>query len=122
MATILVVDDDEQVRDFLAACLRRAGHQVVAAEDGLHALNCADSMSIDVILTDIFMPECDGLEIITHLRKFRPTIKAVAISGGGTRVSHDFLPIAEVLGAHRVLAKPLAPAALLHAIDDVLAS
>jgi CheY-like chemotaxis protein len=116
-ATILVVDDEESVRGFFQQVLAGAGFEVVVARDGAEALKKARERRFDLLLTDLVMPEQEGLEIIRILRKERPDLKVVAVSGafGGT-----FLKTAQLLGANATLLKPVSPDQLLAAVQGAL--
>jgi CheY-like chemotaxis protein len=104
MSTILVVDDDETFRRLLCQTLLRAGHEVLAADDGRGALRLYRQQPADLVITDLIMPEQEGLETILELRRLQPDLKIIAISGGGRMVPGDYLPIARHLGAARTLA------------------
>ena len=116
-ATILVVDDEASVRGFFEQVLTGAGFEVVVARDGAEALKKARERRFDLLLTDLVMPEQEGLEIIRILRKERPDLKVVAVSGafGGA-----FLKAAHLLGAHATLLKPVSPDQLLAAVQGAL--
>ena len=117
-ASILVVDDEPGVRGFFQQVLEGAGYQVAVARDGAEALYIVRERSFDLLLTDLVMPEHEGLEIIAILRKERPGLKVVAVSGafGGA-----FLKAAELLGAQATLLKPVPPDRLLAAVQQALA-
>jgi CheY-like chemotaxis protein len=119
MKRILVIDDDEQMRGFVKEALTRAGYEVLTAEDGLRGLQLFHEHSVDLVITDLFMPEKEGCETIVELRQLRPGLKIIAISGG-SRTGKDCLPIARALGAQRTLNKPIASANLLEAVRQVL--
>ncbi len=116
-ATILVVDDDASVRGLFQQVLAGAGYEVVVARDGAEALKKVHEERFDLLLTDLVMPEQEGLEIIGILRKERPDLKVVAVSGafGGT-----FLKAAQLLGASATLLKPVSPNQLLAAVQAAL--
>jgi CheY-like chemotaxis protein len=118
LATILLIDDEESVRRVFKAALEQAGYHVLTAEDGKHGLRLLEHQSVDLILVDIFMPEMDGLELIPVVRKTRPAIKIIAISGGSERMNQ--LDIAKHLGAHDTLKKPFSIQELLDAISSHL--
>ena len=108
MATILVIDDDEQLREFLRLTLEGEGHTVTVAPDGKVGVTRYRQSPTNLILTDIFMPEKEGLETIIQLRREFPTVKIIAISGGSDRASSNFsvLDLAKKLGANRTVMKP----------------
>ena len=123
MATILVIDDEKEIRDLLRAYLEEAGHQVLEAPDGVEALRGFDPGVVDLVITDVFMPEKDGIEVIVELHRRHPNAPVLAISGGS---SHGeiavFLDSAEILGAARTLEKPFSGAQLLEKVQELLAS
>ena len=120
MANILVIDDEPLVREVLELRLTDAGHQVKTARDGLKGLACYNRGSVDLVITDIFMPEKDGLETIMELRAVNPDMKIIAISGGSRVCNADFLEIARKLGASAVFAKPFEYEKILKTIEDCL--
>lgn len=106
--SILVVDDEDTVRDILCENLVECGFDVSSARDGQEALQrIDDGCRPQVVITDIIMPRREGLEVIMELRKKHPGIRLIAISGGGRTKSADFLQLAERLGADAVMPKPL---------------
>jgi CheY-like chemotaxis protein len=118
MATILLIDDEDQVRILLQIALEGAGYRVLAAESGQHGLRLLQHQAVDLILVDIFMPEMDGFELIQRLRTTRPACKIIAISGGSWE--WDYLDTAKHLGANDTLKKPLSLQELLHAVSSQL--
>jgi DNA-binding NtrC family response regulator len=120
MARILIIDDDEQMRLMLQQMLTRAGHRVDPAANGLEGLALYRSHPADLIITDLIMPEKEGLETIIEFRREFPLAKIIAISGGGRVGSMDFLPLARRLGAARTLAKPFEREQLVEAVEEVL--
>ena len=121
MATILVVDDEPALRRVLSGQLRDAGHEVTAAAGGAEALKLSCKGPYDLVITDLIMPDKEGLETIMALRRQIPATKIIAMSGGGRNSGKDYLAIARLLGAQRTLAKPFTQAELLVAVADVLA-
>lgn len=121
MARILLIDDDESVRTMLRTMLEYHRHTVMEAHDGREGLQLLPKARPDLVITDLVMPEQEGIEVITTLRKTHPALKIIAISGGGrTNSSDDYLVMARRLGADLTLAKPFAHAALLAAIAELL--
>jgi CheY-like chemotaxis protein len=120
MATILLIDDEELVRQTLGHTLTDGGHTVVFAGDGAEGLRRMAAVSPDLVITDIVMPDQEGLETIMALRKIAATLPIIAISGGGRGGKLDFLGAASALGATRVLRKPFGMAALLDAVNECL--
>ena len=120
MARILVVDDDELLRGTVVTVLQRAKHTVLQAGDGLKALEVLSANAVDLVVSDIVMPEVDGIGLILAMRKRHPKLKVVAMSGGGRTRNRDFLRMASALGAHATLPKPFTPDQLLAAVEAAL--
>jgi CheY-like chemotaxis protein len=120
MATILLVEDDDQYRAMLNEVLRLAGHEVFLARNGNEALRLYQAQPADVVLTDLIMPEKEGLETIRELRALNPAVKIIAMSGGGRINSKDYLLMAQRFKAQRVLAKPFLQQTLLTMIRELL--
>ena len=120
MPRILIIDDDPQARALLRQALERAGHTVLEAADGQEGLQYYRASPTDLIITDILMPEREGLETIMALRKEFPDVKIIAISGGGRAGRLDFLDIAARLGAQRTFRKPFNLRELLAAVREVV--
>ncbi len=121
MARILVVDDEVELRTLLRKVLTRRGHDVIEAENGSAAISMVEQgENPDLIITDIFMPDTDGIEVLRHLRAKFPELKIVVMSGGGNRVSRGYLPAATALGANHVIEKPFDPSSVGDQIEDLL--
>jgi DNA-binding NtrC family response regulator len=118
VARILVIEDDPGVRDLLEATLSRAGHEVWTASDGNLGLALFRAHPAALVITDILMPEQEGLETIQKLRLDNPDLKIIAISGAPP--DWKVLHVAEKLGAHRTLAKPFVPQDIYQAVEDLL--
>lgn len=121
MQTILIVDDDEEIRSILQKSLSGAGFSVSVALGGEEAIRLCRSQRVDLIILDIWMPEKDGIETIMDLRRGAPEAKIIAISGGGKAGNLHPLDWALRLGAIGTLAKPFTFEQLLAAISDALA-
>jgi len=121
MATILLADDDDQVRTMLQRILVQEGYEVIEARDGVEALDLYDPASIDAVVTDIVMPEKEGLETIREIRKMNPAARIIAISGGGRIKPEDYLEWANRIGVDRTFTKPLRRVELLGAVAELLA-
>ncbi len=116
MPNVLVIDDEADVRQLWRDALEDAGCSVSVAENGVRGVKLLESASFDVIVTDILMPEKDGIEIIMEIRKSSPDAKIIAVSGGGAVADTSFLTVASMLGAHRTLQKPVS----LHELRDAV--
>jgi DNA-binding response OmpR family regulator len=120
MARILIIDDDELVRATVKAALELAEHEVVVAENGERGVAMFGGAAFDLVVTDIIMPEKEGIETIIELRQRDPTVKIIAISGGGRTSNQIFLDVAKKFGAVDVLAKPFTPKQLLATVEKAL--
>ncbi|HXM36252.1 MAG TPA: response regulator [Pyrinomonadaceae bacterium] len=120
MASILLVNDDEQFRNTLSETLRRAGYKVLEAHDGAEGLRFYRKHATDLMITNLIMPEKEGLEIIQELRRHDPEVKIIAISSGARHGSDDYATIAKTFGLQRVLAKPFSRQEMLDAVWQVL--
>jgi len=103
---VLVIDDDPAMLDSLAALFQIHGISIATAQDGVAGLEVFRQISPAVVLTDIIMPEQDGIGVIMELRRERPGVKIIAMSGGGRIGKSDLLMIAKQLGANSVIQKP----------------
>ena len=118
---ILLIDDEELIRLALGEILTEAGFQVRTAESGTAGLAAFDADRPDLVITDIVMPDCDGLEVIMSLKEKSPDIRIIAISGGGnTLTMKDCIDFARNLGVARAVQKPIRPDMLLQVIEEVL--
>jgi DNA-binding NtrC family response regulator len=118
--SILIVDDEPGIRELLCMMMVAAGHTAVTAEDGVQAPKVMAAQPIDIVITDLLMPERDGLEFITEIRKLYPKVKIIAMSGGGHIARDSYLRIAKNFGAHMLLEKPFSQAGVLSAVDAVM--
>lgn len=119
MATILVIDDQEQIRTLLRWVLEGAGHQVLEAPNGRVGLELYRERSADLVITDIDMPEMNGLEMMLELTSHFLNVKVIAISGGAE--GPNVLNLAKLLGARQTFQKPLDMKTLLSAVQYDLA-
>jgi CheY-like chemotaxis protein len=120
MTRILVIDDDSEVRSLLRRILERAGYQVAEASDGREGIKICRSEPVRLVITDIIMPEMEGMEVIMALRREFPAIRVIAISGGARIQPHGYLIMAEKLGAHRTFSKPFDRKELLSAVRELM--
>ena len=126
MARILVIDDDSDVRTLMVYELQVAGHEVRGASDGAKGLTLQRESPADVVVTDIYMPEKEGIETIRDLKQEFPRVKIIAISGGGRNLSagafsaRDLRVVAGELGVIAVLQKPFETRELLRSIESAL--
>ena len=115
--TILVADDDASIRRFLRTVLTTAGYEVVEAANGREAAAVIQQRPVDLLITDLVMPEQEGIETILLLRRSNANLKIVAISGA---FEGRYLNAAASLGAHATILKPISPRGLLDTVNKVL--
>lgn len=120
MSRILVVDDEDIIRKYLQLTLEQLGYVVMVACNGQEALAHLQRESVDLILTDLIMPEKEGMETIEEVRKLYPKIKIIAMSGGGRIDAFDYLRVAKKMGADLVMEKPFSNRELTAALDQLL--
>jgi DNA-binding NtrC family response regulator len=122
VARVLVLDDEDEVRSVLMRALQRAGYEALGAANGLEGLQVARTQPLDLVVTDLVMPEVDGLEFIRELGRLRPGMPVIAISGGGVWDARSLLTVAGTLGALRTMSKPFELAEFLSLVAEVLAT
>ena len=120
MPRILIIEDDDEVRELLESLLTRKGHIVATAANGKQGVAAFVDNPFDLVITDIIMPEKDGIEAIMDLRRGRPDLKLIAISGGGRAEPENYLHSAQLLGANRTLRKPFSNEAIMAAVREML--
>lgn len=120
MKTILLVDDDKLFADMVEQALTAFGYAVLRAPDGRAALQRYDPETVALVLTDLVMPDLEGVELIIALRRRTPGVKVIAMSGGGRNDPSAYLRIAQRIGAMRTLSKPFLLAELHQAIKECL--
>jgi CheY-like chemotaxis protein len=119
--SILAIDDFPAMREMLVAFLQGAGHQVLCAADGKMGLQILARQRIDLVVTDVIMPEKDGLEFIREVRQAHPTLPIIAISGGGTVMAGEYcLTAAKSFGATATIRKPFSRQQLFGALDEAM--
>ena len=120
MAKILIIDDDQMVSATIELLLLKAGHTVTLAGNGNLGVASFKASPADLIITDMIMPEKEGIETIQEIRALSPKVPIIAISGGGRTKNYDFLRMANKLGANEVLKKPFANDELLTLVNKCL--
>jgi CheY-like chemotaxis protein len=120
MARILVVDDDDQVRGMLRQMLGRLQHDVIDVNSGDKAIKTYRESPTDLIIMDLIMPDKEGIETITEIRREFPQARIIAMSGGGRIGPNNYLELAKKLGARRTLAKPFDLKEIQQAISETL--
>ena len=122
MALVLLIDDDDVIRQMMRRMLVADGHDVQEAANGKVGVACYRQQPSDLIITDIVMPEQEGLETIQQLRRVNPQVKIIAISGAYSDRVDGYLAMALRFGVRQVLQKPFSQAELLAAVAGVLAT
>ncbi len=121
MKNILVIEDNENMLRMMNDLLSRSGYNVVSAIDGVAGMKAFRASKPDLVITDIIMPDKEGLEVIMDLVKETPKPKIIAMSGGGMMEPRTYLSLAEKLGADEIIQKPFRPAELLALVEKLLA-
>jgi DNA-binding NtrC family response regulator len=117
---ILIIDDDVVTREILNDLLETEGYLLANASNGKIGLNLHKKKPFDLIITDIIMPEMEGLETIKEIRRISPQVKIIAISGGGRIDPNDYLSMAGKLGANLTFDKPLDPETIVNGVRELL--
>jgi len=120
MPGILLVEDDSDLREMLKISLLRQDFAVLEASNGKEAIAHFKPSIIDLVVTDLLMPEEDGIKVIIRLRELKPSIKIIAISGGGKVGPGNYLKLAKALGADAVYSKPFSTTELILKIEELL--
>lgn len=116
----LVVEDDPVLLEAIGRVLAREGHRVTLARDGVQALERFAQDPAELVITDIIMPEKEGVETILSIKGRAPDVRVVAISGGGRTPANAFLQVAKALGADATLAKPFTLSALMDVVRSLI--
>jgi DNA-binding NtrC family response regulator len=120
MNSILIIEDDEFVQSMLKQTLERAGYEVATASNGRIGLQLFKGKPFDVVITDLIMPEMEGIETISSLCKNNPDVNVIAISGGGRNNPEDYLVLAEKMGAKKTFSKPIDRTKLVAAVKELI--
>jgi len=118
---VLVVDDDQDIRQMLCQVMMSQGYTVIEADDGENAVQMVETHHPDLVITDIVMPRKEGLELISELKAFNPEMKVIAFSGGGKASPENYLAFAKGMGADAVFTKPVPIAQLQIKVMELLA-
>ena len=119
MPHVLVIDDEKDIREVISEYLTKNGCEVSIASNGKEAFHIINESIPDVVITDLIMPEKEGIETILELKKNFKDVKIIAMSGGGIIGADSYLSIAEKLGIHKAFAKPFRINELLNAVTDI---
>jgi two-component system, cell cycle response regulator CpdR len=122
MSGVLIVEDDKDLREMLKMSLLRSGFTVLEAKNGKDAITHFKPALTDLVVTDLIMPEEDGLKVVIKLRELKPSIKIIAISGGGKVGPGSYLNLAKALGADAIYSKPFSINDLTTKIEQLLDS
>ena len=122
MALLMIVDDDPMIRKMLVTVFKDENYDVIDAPDGKTALRIFRDEDVDVVITDIIMPDVEGIETIRELRKIKPDVKIIAFSGGGTLAPDGYLKLASSMGAQYTFQKPVSIKELSKAVKVLLDS
>lgn len=120
MAGVLIVEDDDELREMLKVSLTRRKIIVLEATNGKEAISHFKPSITDLVVTDLIMPEEDGLKVIMKLRELKPTLKIIAISGGGKAGPGSYLNLAKALGADAIYSKPFSISDFVSKIEELL--
>jgi len=120
MERILIIDDEQQIRSMLRLMLERDGYEVVEAPDGIEGIKAYRQKPADLIITDLIMPNKDGIGMIIELQKEFPDVKIIAMSGGGLNKPEGYLKGAKKLGAACTLTKPIDREKMLRAVKNII--
>lgn len=120
MPLILIIDDDDNYRTMLKRTLEREGYETAVAENGKRGMELARSSAPDLVITDLVMPEKEGIETIIELKKEYPGLQIIAISGAGNSGPEDYLKLAKHLGSSYTFAKPFPREELIKVVKELL--
>ena len=120
MTKILIIEDDDEVRDLVKRVLIKEGHEIFEAADGVLGVSVFRKTDPDIVISDIVMPNQDGFETIEEILTIEPNTKIIVISGGGTRSPERHSKHAKDIGAIKTLAKPFTPPDLVKVVEEVL--
>jgi YesN/AraC family two-component response regulator len=120
MGKILIIDDEPYILQMLKKMLEKAGHEVSLASNGREGMDLFEKASTDLVITDIIMPDKEGLELILEMKKKRPALKIIAMSGGGRISPESYLECAKHFGAEKVFQKPFRHKDLVSAVEELI--
>ena len=120
MKQILIIDDEPQIRSMLKKMLEQEGFDIIVASDGKEGMKLFEKDPVDLVITEIIMPEKDGIEVIQALRKDYPDVPIIAMSGGGRNSPDGYLNMEKLLGAQATFEKPINKEELLNTVKKVL--
>jgi DNA-binding response OmpR family regulator len=119
MFRVLVIDDEKDILLMLKKMLERAGFEVDIALNGVAGMELFERLAFDLVITDIIMPDKEGLELIREIKKKNPSVRIIAMSGGGRLSAQGYLDVAKKFGADKIFQKPFTQKELLHSINEL---
>ena len=122
MHKILIIDDEPHILLMLKKMLERAGYEVDLASNGKEGLALFQNKPSDLVITDIIMPEKEGLETIREMRRIQSGLKIIAMSGGGKISAENYLKTAKIFGASRIIEKPFSQQHMVSTVNELLSS
>ena len=120
MQRILIIDDEPYILMMLKKMLERAGYEVDLASNGDEGLDLLRKSPSDLVITDIIMPEKEGLETIREMKRLQPQMKIIAMSGGGKISAENYLEAAKIFGASRIIEKPFTQQTMVSSVEELL--
>ncbi|MEN8229668.1 MAG: response regulator [Bacteroidota bacterium] len=120
MKKILIIDDEPHILLMLKKMLERAGYAIDLASNGNEGLNIFNQNPSDLVITDIIMPDKEGLETIREMKRIQPDLKIIAMSGGGKISAENYLETAKIFGASRIIEKPFTQQLMVSAVNELL--
>ena len=120
MQKILIIDDEPHILLMLKKMLERVGYEIEIATNGIEGIKLFKASGADLVITDIIMPEKEGLETIREMRRIKSDLKIIAMSGGGKVSADNYLQIARIFGAAKSIAKPFTQKEMVSAVQSLL--
>lgn len=120
MQRILIIDDEPHILLMLKKMLERAGYEIDLASNGVEGLQLFNRTPADLVITDIIMPEKEGLETIREMKRYHPGLKIIAMSGGGKISAENYLETAKIFGASRIIEKPFTQQDMVSTVQELL--
>ena len=120
MQKILIVDDEPHILLMLKKMLEPSGYEIDLAANGVEGIELFKKSAEDLVITDIIMPEKEGLETIREMRRIKPDLKIIAMSGGGKVSADNYLEIARIFGASKIISKPFTKQEMITAVQELM--
>ncbi|MFO7933693.1 MAG: response regulator [Bacteroidales bacterium] len=122
MQKILIIDDEPHILMMLKKMMEKAGYDIDLASNGHEGMKLFQKSPSDLVITDIIMPEKEGLETIREMKRIQPELKIIAMSGGGKISAENYLETASIFGANRVIQKPFTQKEMVTAVNELMAA